>query len=47
MNSLAILGNLILDNFQKSFFSPKMMAILNFSQKLQNTKCLYLENHAR
>ena len=27
-------------NFQKIFVSPKMAAILSFSQKLQNTKML-------
>ena len=27
-------------NFQKNFVSPKMATILNFSQKLQNTKML-------
>ena len=29
-------------NFQKVFVSPKMATILNFSQKLQNTKNAYI-----
>ena len=36
-----------ISSFQKNFVSLNMAAILNFPQKLQNTKCLYLENHAR
>ena len=34
-------------NFQNIFVSPNIAAILNFLQKLQNTKILYLENRAR
>ena len=37
-------------NFQKTFVSPKMMAILNFRifrKNRKTQKCLYLENRVR